>query len=279
MSIFNDFADPNLPEVYKTSAVGVDEAGTAIYDIFLQGINEFPSGTFGQGSTLTARALLQVGDESFTIYENYYHWTLKSGWAKTGEKEIAEYQYDPEPITPEGTITITTNGTHDVREYATAEVNAGVKPTGTFNISKNGRFDVSAYQYAQVSVNDLKFGKMKIKNNTSKSVVVYGYTVDQIGVEHYPYGYKSYTVNAGQTSADIGVFLQEDYVNTKWKVVSWHKVFSNTTATISASPALSTYSASLASCGSNVFFLQVSQSGWKTLSDAQASFTVNINEA
>lgn len=278
--IFYDFADPNLPEVYKTSAVGVDGEGTVVYDVFLQGINELPNGTFGNGSTLTARALIHTIDDLFIILEKYYRYSWKSDWTPNGEKEIAEYQYDPEPITPKGTITITTNGTHDVREYATAEVNAGVRPTGTFNISANGKFDVSAYQYAQVSVNDLKFGKMKIKNNTSKTVVVYGYTVEQMGVEHYPYGYKSYTVNAGQTSADIGVFLQEDYVNTKWKVFSWHKFFSNTTATISASPALSTtHTASLASCGNNIYFLQVSQKNWQTLSGAQASFTVNINEA
>ena len=56
-------------------------------------------------------------------------------------------------VTPEGTISITKNGTHDVTNYASAEVDVpvGVFPTGTLEITENGIHDV--YDKMAVSVN------------------------------------------------------------------------------------------------------------------------------
>ena len=51
---------------------------------------------------------------------------------------------------PTGTINISTNGTHDVAAYATAEV--GVYPTGTKTITSNGKHNVMSFQWAQVNV-------------------------------------------------------------------------------------------------------------------------------
>ena len=55
-----------------------------------------------------------------------------------------------------GTITITTNGTHNVAAYATAEVNVagegGITPEGTLNITSNGDHDVTNYATASVNV-------------------------------------------------------------------------------------------------------------------------------
>lgn len=57
-------------------------------------------------------------------------------------------------VTPTGTINITTNGTHDVTNYASASVAVpqGTTPTGTINIATNGTHDVTNYALANVAV-------------------------------------------------------------------------------------------------------------------------------
>lgn len=57
-------------------------------------------------------------------------------------------------LKPAGTKTITANGTHDVTEFASAQVSVpvGVFPSGSLDIVANGSYDVTNYAGASVNV-------------------------------------------------------------------------------------------------------------------------------
>lgn len=58
----------------------------------------------------------------------------------------------PHDEAPSGTISITQNGTFDVFEYASAEVNIPGTPSGTISITENGTVNVTNYASAEVNV-------------------------------------------------------------------------------------------------------------------------------
>ncbi|MBR2680484.1 MAG: leucine-rich repeat protein [Exiguobacterium sp.] len=147
--IFNDFVEPNLPEIYQTTQGDAgDVNGTYIYNVFIQGINEFPivKSSWADGTRLTARAVVQTGALEYEVGELYF--VLNGGsWNNVGGELISEYEYDPDPIVPEGTIDIVTNGEWNVYSYASANVSV----TGGGDIGKLIDGTISSYEDATTS--------------------------------------------------------------------------------------------------------------------------------
>ena len=76
-------------------------------------------------------------------------------------------------VNPTGSVNITSNGTVDVAEYATAVVNVpGVTPTGTIEITSNGTVDVTNYATAEVNVDytTVNFNLSGLTKTTTKAL-------------------------------------------------------------------------------------------------------------
>lgn len=78
----------------------------------------------------------------------------------------------PNPST--GSISITSNNTYDVTNYASAVVNVpqGITPTGTISITTNGTVDVTNYASADVSVSG--GGSISVEWATSVEIITIG---------------------------------------------------------------------------------------------------------
>jgi len=81
-------------------------------------------------------------------------------------------------IEPTGTINITANGEHDVKDYAFARVS--VIPTGTLNITQNGTYDVALYGTVYVSTpsyipSEHEVEALKLLNISSDGIILQEY--------------------------------------------------------------------------------------------------------
>ncbi len=189
---------PNLDQInytYEVLSSGWAKVGTTTGGIFISHIsNRFTPSTESQ----------------MIIPSRSFRWAAQSVYI-----EAIPSSY----IIPAGTLNISTNGTHDVKNYASVSVSVPIPdgyilPTGTSNITANGTYNIKQYASVSVSV-PIPAGYYNTSAVTAtastmlsgvKAVTSTGTTVTgTLVIQHY---YTGSTAPASSLGEDGDIYLQ-----------------------------------------------------------------------
>lgn len=209
LKLFTTWLTENATQIERelkvVDAVVLDDGLRKIADVIRVKSNttdkmEFPDGMVEAANTIETRADLKLQEKNVTVNgvvtpdDKYY------GLSRVRVRVPTPDGY----IKPEGTIELTTNGTHNVAEYAAAKVEVQIPaeyiiPKGTIELTTNGTHDVAAYAKAkvegiitEVSTADEMSALVK-GENVGKMYRFIGTTTDT----YYTPGYLYEVVNAG----------------------------------------------------------------------------------
>ena len=107
-------------------------------------------------------------------------------------------------IDPSGSITITTEGSHDVTQYETAVVSV---TSGTLDITENGEANVEAYKKANVAV-PLPEGSTTLDANGTYDITQYETVVINVGTATV-----TYNANGGTGSVDAQTVIKGNSIS------------------------------------------------------------------